>query len=88
MAGRVVCCLSCLGMVSELFEGPLCHYFLFFSVDFKRVQCRLSNLRKGHVALLNLRVKGPSNHSNGPKLHCVKGRSRLNTAQIMLHSEG
>ena len=23
MAGRVVCCLSCLGMVSELFEGPL-----------------------------------------------------------------
>ena len=23
VAGRVVCCLSCLGMVSELFEGPL-----------------------------------------------------------------
>ena len=23
VAGRMVCCLSCLGMVSELFEGPM-----------------------------------------------------------------
>ena len=23
MAGRVICCLCCRGMVSELFEGPL-----------------------------------------------------------------
>ena len=30
----------------------------FFSVDFKRVQCRLSNLRKGRVALSNIRVNG------------------------------
>ena len=35
-----------------------CHYLLFLSVDFKRVQCRLSNLRKGRVALSNLRAKG------------------------------
>ena len=35
-----------------------CHYFVFLSVYFKRVQCRLLNLRKGHVALSNLRVKG------------------------------
>ena len=33
--------------------------FFNFPVDFKVVQCRLSNLRKGHVALSNLRVKGP-----------------------------
>ena len=30
MAGRVVCCLSCLGMVSELFEGSL---KLFSKID-------------------------------------------------------
>ena len=29
-------------------------------VDFKEVQCPLSILRNGHVALSNLRVKGPS----------------------------
>ena len=41
-----------------------CHYFVFLSVDFKRVQCRLSNLREGCVALSNLRVKGP--HGDPP----------------------
>ena len=34
-----------------------CHYFLNVPVDFKVVQCRLSNLRKCHVGLLKLRVK-------------------------------
>ena len=36
-----------------------CQYFLNVPVAFKVVQCHLSNLRKCHVALSNLRVKGP-----------------------------
>ena len=36
-----------------------CHYFLNVPVDFKVVQCPLSNLRKCHVGLSNSRVKGP-----------------------------
>ena len=35
-----------------------CHYLLDSPVDFKIVQCRLSILRNGRVALSNLRVKG------------------------------
>ena len=35
MAGQMVCCLSWLGTVSELFEGPL----------FLHVQCILKDLR-------------------------------------------
>ena len=34
--------------------------FFNVSVDFKGVQCRLSILRNGRVALSNLMVKGPS----------------------------
>ena len=34
--------------------------FVNVPVDFKVVQCRLSNLRKGCVVLSNLRVKGPN----------------------------
>ena len=35
-----------------------CHYILNVPVDFKIVQCRLSNLRKDRVALSNLRNRG------------------------------
>ena len=46
--------------LSTLRNGSVpCHYFLNVPVDFNRVQCHLSNLRKCHVALSNLRVKGP-----------------------------
>ena len=38
-----------------------CRYFTKFPVDFKIALCRLSNLRKGRVALSNLRVKAPHN---------------------------
>ena len=40
-----------------------CHYILNFPVYFRIVLCRLSDLRKDHVALLNLRVKGHQPHS-------------------------
>ena len=36
-----------------------CHYFLRLPVGLKIVLCRLSNSRKGCVALSNLRVKAP-----------------------------
>ena len=39
----------------------------FVTVDFKVVQCHLSNLRKGRVALSNLRVKGPLFAHTWPK---------------------
>ena len=37
-----------------------CRYFSNVSVEFKEVQCRLSNFRKRHVALSIVRVKVPS----------------------------
>ena len=37
----------------------LFQYFSHVPVKFKEVQCRMSNLRKHHVTLLILRVKGP-----------------------------
>ena len=43
--------------------SPVTIIFPKFPVDFKIVQCRLSNLRKGSNALSNLRVKAP--HSIG-----------------------
>ena len=63
LMGGPQCCLSILRKVpcplSILRKVNVpCHYFLFLSVDFKRVQCRLSNLRKCRVTLSNLRVKG------------------------------
>ena len=39
-------------------QCPLSLFFYLFLSTLKRVQCRLSNLRKGCVALSNLRVKG------------------------------
>ena len=52
--GGPQCRLSILGN-----DNVPCRYFLNVPVDFKIVQCRLSNLRKGRVALSNLRVKAP-----------------------------
>ena len=42
-----------------------CHYCLNVPVDFKVVQCRLSNLRNSPVNLSNLRVKGPGGGGGG-----------------------
>ena len=50
-----------------------CRYFITFPVDFKGVQCRLSNLRKDNVALSNLRVKGPTKTLNDRPRHRLKG---------------
>ena len=44
-------------------ECPL-SLFLNAPGDFKRVQCHLLTLRKGNVALSNLRVKGPLLYRN------------------------
>ena len=44
-------------------------FFLNVPVDFKVVQCRLSNTRKCHVALSNLNVKGPY-YGSGPEGVC------------------
>ena len=43
-----------------------CRYFSNIPVEYKEVQCRLSNLRKLHVTLLILRVKGPNRGSSRP----------------------
>ena len=48
-----------MSLVTILYFFLPCHYFVFLSFDFNRVQCRLSNLRKGCVSLSNLRVNGP-----------------------------
>ena len=45
---------------------------LIVPVDFKVVQCRLSNLRKGCVALLKLRVNGP--HSGERRITHIQYR--------------
>ena len=68
-------------------QCPLSLFFLLLSVDFKRVQCRLSNLRKGRVALSNLRVNGPQlapslcAHCRSPRVvissHCRPQHSPL-----------
>ena len=52
-----------------------CHYFVFLYVDFKKVQCRLSNLRKGRGALSNLRVSGP------PEVETTYRRPRVGGAR-------
>ena len=41
-----------------------CHYFLFLSVVFKRVQCHLSDLRKGCV---KFKGQGPLKRGEGKK---------------------
>ena len=59
-----------------------CRYFFTVSVNFKIMQCRMSNLRKGSVALSNLRVKGPlfyiavSGNNPSTHCHCVNGGRR------------
>ena len=68
--------------LSSLRNGNVpCQYFVNVPVDFKVVQCCLSNLRKCHVALSTLRVKGPL---HGPtasllmylhiKVKCIEGK--------------
>ena len=53
-------------MMSVLRYGIVsCRYFLNDPVDFKIVQCRLSNLRKGRVTVSNLRVKCPMKPRRG-----------------------
>ena len=54
LMGGTQCRLS----ISRNGNVPVC-YFLNVPVNFKVVQCRLLNLRKCHIALSNLRIKGP-----------------------------
>ena len=42
-----------------------CRYFSNVPVDFKVVQCCLSNFRKRRVTLSNLKVKGPHRSTEG-----------------------
>ena len=55
-------------------QCPLSLFLLFISVDFKRVQCRLSNVRKGRVTLSNLRVNGPYVEKIPMAVSCVHQR--------------
>ena len=48
--------------------------FLNVRVEFKVVECHLSNLRKGCVALSNLRVEGPYMIEKGVHNSCLHTR--------------
>ena len=70
--------------LSSLRNGNVpCQYFLNIPVDFKVVQCCLSNIRKCHVALSNLRVKGPLYGTHCVTTNVPSYQSRVHQRQIV-----